>query len=183
MKHNPRQTGKCKICAYIKAHKGSNINQRILQGDSIASIAKDFGCCDETMARHAGTGKDKDGNPNKPHFAFQVKSAKTRMDEKEGLDLIACQQEVWDKSMKATDMALGKIETPATANLSAFGQCIAPATKIVEILAKIDDKPEVTQTNITNNYDNLSREELRSAIALATKIERPKEGVSEEKPT
>jgi hypothetical protein len=100
---------------------------------------------------------------------------------KDALDLEKCKKEIYDKSMKAANMALGEVETPATANLSVFGQCIAPATKMVEVMAKIDDKPEVNQTTTINNYDNLSKEELRELVALTAKIEGSEEGVSEEK--
>lgn len=114
----------------------------------------------------------------------QLKQAKASRDAKAGLELAECIKEVWSDSQEAIDYALGRKAPPEKnpLNLNVFGQCIAPRTKIIEILAKVDDKPEVTQTNITNNYDNLSKEELRELVALTTKIEGSEEGVSEEKP-
>jgi len=112
----------------------------------------------------------------------QLLAAKDIKDRKRGLELMECQRKVWDDAQEAIDMSLGRRPTPETANLCVFAQCIGPQVKIIEVLAKVDDKPQVTQTNITNNYDNLSKEELRSAIAIATKIERPKEGTCETQP-
>jgi hypothetical protein len=126
----------CKICA---SPQQNAINQRIVRGDSIQSIAKDFGCCRLTMNRHAGIGNDKHGVPHKAHYVSQVMVAKARMDGKAGLDLIACQQKVWDDAQEAIDYALGRKAKPKTGelNLAAFGQCIAPQVKIIEVLAKI----------------------------------------------
>jgi hypothetical protein len=56
---------------------------------------------------------------------------------KEQLDLMKCAKAIYDRSIKAMDMALGKIPTPETANLSAVGACAGPAVKMVEILAKV----------------------------------------------
>jgi len=57
---------------------------------------------------------------------------------KEQLDLMKCQKEIYDMSIKAGKMALGEIELPATADLRSFGSCLGPATKVVEVLAKVD---------------------------------------------
>jgi hypothetical protein len=124
----------CKICA---SPQQNAINQRIVRGDSIQSIAKDFGCCRLTMNRHAGIGNDKHGNPHKAHYVSQVMVAKARMDGKAGLDLLACQQKVWDDAQEAIDISLGRKKAPESANLAVFGQCIAPQVKIIEVLAKI----------------------------------------------
>jgi hypothetical protein len=91
------------------------------------------------MNRHAGIGNDKNGNPHKAHYAKQVMVAKARMDGKAGLDLLTCQQKVWDDAQEAVDYALGRKAPPETnpLNLAVFGQCIAPQVKIIEVLAKI----------------------------------------------
>jgi len=145
----------CKICA---SPQRNAINQRIVRGDSIQSIAKDFGCCRLTMMRHAGIGNDKNGNPHKPHFASQVAVAKARMDGKAGLDLMACQQKAWDDAQEAIDYALGRKAKPTKGelNLAVFGQCIAPQVKIIEVLAKVEEKP-ITQTTNINLSDPFTR--------------------------
>jgi hypothetical protein len=154
------------------AHPTANFNRRLASGEAVSTVARDYGCKWDTMARH-----------KKHCMTEQLKTgAKTRA-KNIALDLMKCQKEVYEKSMKATKMALGEIDTPATANLSVFGQCIAPATKVMEVLAKLDEKPQVTQINTTNNYDNLSKEELRELVKLTTKIEGSEEGAGEEKPT
>jgi uncharacterized protein (DUF433 family) len=178
-KPNPPQ---CKICA---SPQRNAINQRIVRGDSIQSIAKDFGCCRLTMMRHAGVGNDKHGVPHKAHYVSQVMVAKARMDGKAGLDLMTCQQKVWDDAQEAVDYALGRKAPPETnpLNLAVFGQCIAPQVKIIEVLAKVEEKPAVTQTTTVNNYDNLSKDDIKDLIRLTAKIEGSEEGVGEEKPT
>jgi hypothetical protein len=111
----------------------------------------------------------------------QLMQAKASRDAKKGLELMVCQQKVWDDAQEAIDMSLGRKPTPETANLGVFAQCIGPQVKIIEVLAKVDDKPQVTQINTTNNYDNLSKEELRELVKLTAKIEGSEEGVGEEK--
>jgi hypothetical protein len=102
------------------------------------SIAKDFGCCRLTMNRHAGIGNDKHGVPHKAHYVSQVMVAKARMDGKAGLDLLTCQQKVWDDAQEAIDLSLGRKAPPTNPyNLAVFGQCIAPQVKIIEVMAKI----------------------------------------------
>lgn len=165
-----RPPGACKICDYAKKHKNCDLNRRLVEGASARSIAKEYGFGEHLVAKHM-----------KEHLSKRLKSAANAREAKKGLDLLECQKAVYEKSMKAAGMALGEIDTPATANLSAFGSCIGPATKVVEVLAKIDDKPQVNQTTTVNNYDNLSKEELRELVALTAKIEGSEEGSGEEK--
>ena len=126
---NPRKTGYCAVCEYIKKHKKCGINTKLMEGASYRSIALETGLDQRTIAKHA-----KAGHGMKPVIA---QAGRTKA-AKESLELAKCQKEVYDRSMKAVGMALGEIETPATANLSVFGQCIAPATKMVEVLAKVE---------------------------------------------
>ena len=102
---------------------------KLLEGASYRSIAIETGLDQRTIAKHA-----KAGHGMKPVIAQAGRTKAV----KESLELAKCQKEIYDKAMKAANMALGELETPATANLSVFGQCIAPATKIVEVLAKVD---------------------------------------------
>jgi hypothetical protein len=69
---------------------------------------------------------------------------------KEQLDLMKCQKKVWDDAQEAVDYALGRKKKPTDGelNLAVFGQCIAPMTKIIEVLAKVsgdkdDDAPGI----------------------------------------
>jgi len=114
----------------------------------------------------------------------QLAQAKRSRDAKEGLDLLKCQKEVYDLSIEAAKTALGKIASKnpdVKPDLRSFGSCISGAAKVVEVLAKIDDKPVVNQTTTVNNYDNLSKEELRELVKLTSKIEGSEEGPGEEK--
>lgn len=122
-----RPPGSCKICDYMKAHKNCDLNRQLVEGASARSIAKEYGFGEHLVAKHM-----------KEHLSKRLKSAANAREIKKGLDLLECQKAVYEKSIKAAGMALGEIETPATANISAFGSCIGPATKIVEVLAKSD---------------------------------------------
>lgn len=157
--------GYCALCAYIKSHPVRlKINKRLyVDGVSYASIAKETGLDQRTVAKHVKL----------QHGAKRVLDQVANIREvKEALDLEKCKKEIYDKSIKAANMALGEVDTPATANLSVFGQCIAPATKIVEVMAKIDDKPEVTQINTTNVSDlsKLSIDQLKALKEMKTTV-------------
>ena len=69
----------------------------------------------------------------------QLKQAKASRDAKAGLELAECIKEVWSDSQEAIDYALGRKAPPEKnpLNLNVFGQCIAPRTKIIEILARV----------------------------------------------
>lgn len=155
MKKPGKPPGGCIVCAYMKKHKNADFNRRIVEGvESIASIARDFGCATSTMERHAGKGKDKDGNPRQPHFAKDInvhnrlKTYAKKREAEAGLDLAKCQKVMWDKAQRAIDMALGDKPIPTNANLAVFGQCAGPAIKVIEVLAKVspdkdDDTPGI----------------------------------------
>lgn len=74
----------------------------------------------------------------------QLKQAKASRDAKAGLELAECIKEVWSDSQEAIDYALGRKAPPEKnpLNLNVFGQCIAPRTKIIEVLAKVDNNKE-----------------------------------------
>jgi hypothetical protein len=141
MKTNRRNAGKCQICTYIKAHRDCDINRRLISGDSALSVANDNGLGVRPMRKHAGYGEDAEGNPNKPHFSQQVKTAMAIKDTAVGLDLLACQKEVYDLSIEAAKIAMGKIASKnedVKPDLRSFGSCISGAAKVVEVLAKVD---------------------------------------------
>ena len=62
---------------------------------------------------------------------------------REQLELLKCQKEVYDLSIKAARIAIGdeksKLVKP---DLRSFGSCISGAAKIVEVLAKVNDDKE-----------------------------------------
>jgi hypothetical protein len=151
---------KCRICA---SPQRNAINQRIVRGDSIQSIAKDFGCCRLTMMRHAGVGNDKNGVPHKAHYVSQVTVAKARMDGKAGLDLLTCQEEVYNLSIRAAKIALGdeiSENKEVKPDIRAFGSCLGPAAKVVEVLARVaPNNPEGTESD---DYLNAVRETAKS---------------------
>jgi hypothetical protein len=175
----PQQTaknGNCKTCKYLRKHPKCGLHTMLLEGANYTDVSKRF--------------KGEAGIPTtiRKHWeaqhmvSRQLLAAKEIKDRKRGLELMECQRKVWDDAQEAIDMALGRKPTPETANLGVFAQCIGPQVKIIEVLAKVDDKPQVTQINTTNNYDNLSKEDLRAAIAIAAKLEGSEEGAGEEKP-
>ena len=125
---NPRKTGYCAVCEYIKKHKKCGLNTKLMEGASYRSIAIETGLDQRTIAKHAKAGH------GMKHVIAQAGRTKAV---KEGLELVKCQKIMWDKAQKAIGMALGEEPTPEIANLSVFGQCAGPAIKIIEVLAKV----------------------------------------------
>ena len=125
---NPRKTGYCAVCEYIKKHKKCGLNTKLMEGASYRSIALETGLDQRTIAKHwkAQHGMKK----------VLEKAGCTRA-VKDALELAKCQKIMWDKAQKAIGMALGDEPTPKNANLSVFGQCAGPAIKIIEVLAKV----------------------------------------------
>jgi hypothetical protein len=127
----PRKTreGYCALCAYIKSHPVRlKINKRLyVDGVSYASIAKETGLDQRTVARHVKL----------QHGAKRVLDQVANIKEvKDALDLEKCKKKIWDDAQEAVDFALGRKPMPETANLNVFGQCIAPQVKLVEVMAK-----------------------------------------------
>jgi len=163
----------CKICA---SPQRNAINQRIVKGDSIMSIAKDFGCCRLTMMRHAGIGNDKNGNPHKAHYVSQVLVAKARMDGKAGLDLMACAEEIYLDCKDNADKA--KKNAGTSRDFRDASGCWDPATKALGLL-KIEEKPPVPVQTTTINFSKFTDEELKTYELLGRKLEGSEEGESE----
>lgn len=108
----------------------------------------------------------------------QLKQAKASRDAKEGLDLMECACEIYEDCRDNAGKAKTAAKSPR--DFRDASGCWDAATKALSIL-KPDDKPQVNQTTTVNNYDNLSKEELRNAIALAAKLQGVAESSGEEK--
>lgn len=121
--------GHCQTCDYIRSHRGGNrVNEDLVNGISIAAIMQRTGLGRGTLTRHRDEGHMMAGYLPRAHLTTGAK---------EQLDLMRCAKEIYDRSIKAMDMALGDIPTPATANLSVVGACASPAVKMMEVLAKV----------------------------------------------
>lgn len=111
----------------MKAHKNCDLNRQLVEGASARSIAKEYGFGEHLVAKHM-----------KEHLSKRLKSAANAREAKAGLDLAKCQEKVWNDAQEAIDLSLGRKEPPKHPyNLAAFGQCIAPQVKIIEVLAKV----------------------------------------------
>ena len=164
---NPRKTGYCAVCEYIKTHKRACINKKLLEGASYRSIAIETGLDQRTIAKHA-----KAGHGMKPVIAQAGRTKAV----KEGLELVKCQKTMWDKAQKAIGMALGEEPTPANANLSVFGQCAGPAIKIIEVLAKVapNDSSETESDGYIDAVKANANNDWKEARALQVASAEPK---------
>jgi hypothetical protein len=134
----------------------------ILEGTSYADVAKRF---------RGKDGKWKAGNylTIKKHWeaqhmvSRQLLAAKDIADRKRGLELLTCQEEVYNLSIEAAKTALGTIKSKnpdVKPDLRAFGSCLGPAAKVVEVLAKISpNNPDGTESD---DYLNAVRETANS---------------------
>lgn len=126
---NPRKTGYCAVCAYIKKHKKCGLNTKLMEGASYRSIAIETGLDQRTIAKHA-----KAGHGMKPVIAQAGRTKAV----KEGLELVKCQKEVYDLSIKAAKLAMGdEVSDHVKPDLRSFGSCISGATKVIEICVKV----------------------------------------------
>jgi hypothetical protein len=133
------RTEYCKTCKYLRKHPKCGLSTMILEGHPYAEVAKRF--------KGKGKGWAAGGYLTiKKHWeaqhmvSRQLLAAKDISDRKKGLELMECQRKVWDDAQEAVDYALGRKSPPETnpLNLAVFGQCIAPMTKIIEVLAKVN---------------------------------------------
>ena len=162
--------GHCQTCDYIRSHRGPNrVNEDLVNGISIAAIAQRTGLGAYTLKRHRDEGHMMRGYLNKAHLTTGAK---------EQLDLMRCAKEIYDDCRDNAAKAKGKAES--SRDYRDASGCWDAATKALGIL-KPEEKPQVNQTTTVNNYDNLSKEELRAAIALASKLQGAEESVGEEK--
>ena len=132
MKENPRRRGYCKTCAYIESHPKCGLNMMLADGQPYGVVADRF----KGKAGSLRTIKRHWDAQHKVHR--QLLQAKATKDAKKGLELLECQQKVWDDAQEAIDLSLGRKAPPKNPyNLAVFGQCIAPQVKIIEVLAKV----------------------------------------------
>lgn len=139
---NPRKTGYCAVCEYIKKHKKCGLNTKLMEGASYRSIAIETGLDQRTIAKHAKAGH------GMKHVIAQAGRTKAA---KESLELAKCQREVYDLSIKAAKIAIGDEKSnnkDVKPDLRSFGSCISGATKVIEIRAKVsgdkeDDAPGI----------------------------------------
>ena len=149
-----RPRGSCKICDYMKKHKDCGLNRQLVEGASARSIAKEYGFGEHLVAKHM-----------KDHLSKRLKSAANAREAKAGLDLVKCQEKVWNDAQEAIDLSLGRKAPPKNPyNLAVFGQCIAPQVKIIEVLAKVEEKPAIN-TNINLNSEDLDGK-LKGLLAI-----------------
>lgn len=131
----PRK-GYCKTCTYIKKHPRCGLNMMLLEGVPFEAVAKKFkgkAGGKDAIKRHKEAGHQ---------VTRQLLMAKDIRDRNRGLELAACQEEIYAASIKAMKMALGEEPTPEKANLQAFGSCAGPAVKMIEVLAKVDNSKD-----------------------------------------
>lgn len=165
-----KKPSSCKACNYIRSHKNNGINADLMSGVAYRVITQRTGLSYETLKRHRDEGHMMD------RFLPRIGCTKQAKAE---LDLLKCAREIFDDCRDNADKAK-KVAATSRDFRDASG-CWDAATKALGIL-KPEEKPQVNQTTTVNNYDNLSKEELRSAIALAAKLQGAEEGVSKEKP-
>lgn len=173
MPKKKKKVAYCKTCDYIRSHKNNGINADLMSGIPMQAIIRRTGLGLTTLKRHRDEGHMMD------RFLPAIASTKQAKAE---LDLLRCATEIFMDCKDSAEKAKKKAEEKsgkARDFKDAMG-CWDNAVKALSIL-KPEEKPQVNQTTTVNNYDNLSKEELRSAIALAAKLQGAEEGVSEEK--
>lgn len=170
MPKKKKKVAYCKTCDYIRSHKNNGINADLMGGIPMQAITRRTGLGLTTLKRHRDEGHMMD------RFLPAIASTKQAKAE---LDLLECAREIYDDCKDNAAKAKGVSKTPR--DFRDASGCWDAATKALGIL-KPEEKPVVNQTNTVNNYDKLTKEELRSAIALAAKLQGAEEGVSEEKP-
>lgn len=133
------RTENCKTCKYLRAHPKCGLSTMILEGTSYADVAKRF---------RGKDGKWRAGNylTIKKHWeaqhmvSRQLLAAKDISDRKKGLELLTCQEEVYNLSIRAAKIALGDVVSEnkkVKPDIRSFGSCLGPAAKVVEVLAKV----------------------------------------------
>ncbi len=168
-----KKPASCKTCNYIRSHKNNGINVDLMSGVAYRVITQRTGLSYETLKRHRDEGHMME------RFLPRISCTKAA---KEGLDLLKCATEIFMDCKDSAEKAKKKAEEKsgkARDFKDAMG-CWDNAVKALSIL-KPEEKPQVNQTTTVNNYDNLSKEELRELVKLTAKIEGAEEGISEEK--
>ena len=117
---------KCTICA---DKNRCAIDQCVVKGEPIRRIASRFGVGEKSLERHVKAG----------HVSKIIESAVNDSNKKQGIDLIACAQEVYDIATGAAK------DARAAKQFGAVGSCLGPAAKVLEVLKKGD--PEKSTDN------------------------------------
>jgi hypothetical protein len=120
---NPRKTGYCAVCEYIKTHKRACINKKLLEGASYRSIAIETGLDQRTIAKHA-----KAGHGMKPVIAQAGRTKAV----KEGLELVKCAKEIYDDCKDNAAKAKEKAES--SRDFRDASGCWDAATRALSVL-------------------------------------------------
>jgi hypothetical protein len=165
------RTRKCKTCAYIRSHPENSVNADLLKGVPYSTISYKTGLGIFTLKKHF----------EEQHMMarFLPRSQAMKVGREQD-SLLSKVNEIYEDCKDNADKAKG-VATTSRDFRDASG-CWDAATRALSIL-KPEEKPQVNQTTTVNNYDNLSKEELRELVALTTKIEGCENGTSEAKPT
>ena len=150
MKENPRRRCRCKTCAYIEAHPKCGLNMMLMDGQPYGVVADKF----KGKAGSLRTIKRHWDAQHKVHR--QLLQAKATRDVKKGLELMECQEEVYNLSIRAAKIALGdeiSENKEVKPDIKSFGSCLGPAAKVVEVLAKMEDDSEINQVTNINLSD------------------------------
>ena len=123
------RTIKCKTCAYIRSHPENSVNADLLKGVPYSTISYKTGLGIFTLKKHF---------EEKHMMAQFLPRSRAMKVGREQLELLKCQKEVYDLSIKAARIAIGDEPSELVKpDLRSFGSCISGAAKIVEVLAKI----------------------------------------------
>ena len=128
------RTIKCKTCDYIKTKTENSVNADLLKGVPYSAISYKTGLGIFTLKKHF------DEQHMMAQFLPRSRAMKVG---REQLELLKCQKEVYDLSIKAARIAIGDEPSELVKpDLRSFGSCISGAAKIVEVLAKVNDDKE-----------------------------------------
>jgi len=124
---------KCSICSH---RNRDQIDQLIVQKTPYRTIAEKFKIKAkdpiQAIKNHVRYG----------HISKQIQKAQEKVQEsdevKHGLELQKCAQDIYDLSIEAAKLAKEE-------DLRAFGGCISPAIKVLEILGKVPEHPGTSQ--------------------------------------
>lgn len=111
----------CSICVHKKR---CQIDQSLLKRQDIAAVAKEYRVSEDALGRHV----------RNKHISAIIEAAHNDSQNKIGLEIGACAQEIYD-------IATGSAkDARAARQFGAVGSCLNPAAKVLEILNKGNDK-------------------------------------------
>jgi hypothetical protein len=164
------RTIKCKTCDYIRSHPENSVNADLLKGVPYSAISYKTGLGIFTLKKHF----------EEQHMMarFLPRSRAMKVGREQD-SLLTKVNEIYEDCKDNAGKAKNAAAT--SRDYRDASGCWDAATRALSIL-KPEEKQQVNQTTTVNNYDNLSKEELRELVKLTAKIEGSEEGVSEEKP-